>query len=74
MADGSGGVQKRTHSHHSLRQTQCNSKPNIFQSLQLVIAGVAQKELARQVKYPKVDNQILRSKLPKCIMSHPELH
>lgn len=34
---------------------------NIFQSLLLVIAGATQKELARQVKYLKVENQILRS-------------
>ncbi|WP_254508186.1 integrase core domain-containing protein [Anatilimnocola floriformis] len=40
---------------------------NIFQSLLLVIAGATQKELARQVKYLKVENQILRSKLPKRI-------
>ncbi|QDU29443.1 hypothetical protein ETAA8_45530 [Anatilimnocola aggregata] len=33
---------------------------NIFQSLLLVIAGATQKELARQVKYLKVENQILR--------------
>lgn len=40
---------------------------NVFQSLLLVIAGATQKELARQVKYLKVENQILRSKLPKRI-------
>jgi putative transposase len=38
---------------------------NIFQSLLLVIAGAIQKELARQVKFLKVENQIPRSKLPK---------
>ena len=38
---------------------------NVFQSLFLVIAGATQKELARQVKYLKVENQILRSKLPR---------
>ena len=41
---------------------------NVFQSLLLVIAGATQKELARQVKYLKVENQILRSRLPKRIM------
>lgn len=41
---------------------------NIFQSLLLVIAGATQKELARQVKYLKVENEILRSKLPKRIV------
>ena len=40
---------------------------NVFQSLLLVIAGATQKELARQVKYLKVENEILRSKLPKRI-------
>ena len=38
---------------------------NIFQSLLLVIAGATQKELARQIKYLKVENQILRSRLSK---------
>jgi putative transposase len=37
---------------------------SIFQSLLLVIATSSQRELARQVKYLKVENQILRSKLP----------
>jgi putative transposase len=37
---------------------------NVFQSLLLVIAGATQKELTRQIKYLKVENQILRSKLP----------
>ncbi|QDU28877.1 hypothetical protein ETAA8_39830 [Anatilimnocola aggregata] len=71
MADGPGGVQKRTHTHHSLRQIQCNSMPNFFQSLLLVIAGATENELARQVKYLKVENQILRSRLPKRITITP---
>jgi putative transposase len=37
---------------------------NIYRSLLMVIAGFTQKELARQVKYLKIENQILRSKLP----------
>lgn len=45
---------------------------NVFQSLLLVIAGATQKELARQVKYLKVENEILRSKLPKRIMVTPK--
>ncbi|QDU28535.1 hypothetical protein ETAA8_36370 [Anatilimnocola aggregata] len=45
---------------------------NVFQSLLLVIAGATQKELARQIKYLKVENQILRSKLPKRIMVTPK--
>lgn len=37
---------------------------NTYNSLILLIAGSMQKELARQVSYLKVENQILRSKLP----------
>jgi putative transposase len=36
----------------------------IFQSILYVIATATHKELARQVRYLKVENQILRSKLP----------
>jgi putative transposase len=45
---------------------------NVFQSLLLVIAGGTEKELARQVKYLKVENEILRSKLPKRITVTPK--
>lgn len=38
---------------------------NVYNSLILVIAGSTQRELARQVSYLKVENAILRSKLPK---------
>lgn len=37
---------------------------NLFQPLLLLIAGATQNELARQVRYLKVENEILRSKLP----------
>ncbi len=37
---------------------------SLFRSLLLVIAGSTQRELARQVRYLKVENEILRSKLP----------
>src|SRR5262245_25687855 len=37
---------------------------NIYTKLLLLIAGATQKELARQVQYLKIENQILRSKLP----------
>jgi putative transposase len=37
---------------------------NLYQSLLLLIAGSTQKELARQVRYLKVENEILRCKLP----------
>lgn len=45
---------------------------NVFQSLLLVIAGATQKELARQIKYLKVENEILRGKLPKRITVTPK--
>ena len=37
---------------------------NVYNSLLLVIAGSTSKELARQIAYLKVENRILRSKLP----------
>ena len=37
---------------------------NIYTKLLLLIAGATQKELARQVQYLKIENRILRSKLP----------
>lgn len=37
---------------------------NLFHPLLLLIAGATQNELARQVRYLKVENEILRSKLP----------
>jgi putative transposase len=36
----------------------------VLRRLLLVIAGATQQELARQVQYLTVENQILRSKLP----------
>lgn len=45
---------------------------SIFQSLLLVIAGSTQRELARQVKYLKVENQMLRGKLPDRITVTPK--
>ncbi len=45
---------------------------SVFQSLLLVIAGATQKELARQVQYLKVENQILRSRMPKRIIVTPK--
>src|SRR4051812_32361031 len=40
---------------------------SIFRSLLLVIAGATQRELARQIRYLKVENEVLRRKLPKKI-------
>jgi putative transposase len=37
---------------------------NIYTKLLLLIAGATQKELAGQVQYLRIENQILRSKLP----------
>ena len=38
---------------------------NLYHSLLLLIAGSTQKELASQIRYLKIENEILRSKLPK---------
>ncbi len=46
------------------RFAECTTMKNLFQPLLLLIAGATQKELARQVRYLKVENEILRSKLP----------
>ena len=45
---------------------------SLFRSLLLVIAGSTQRELARQVRYLKVENEILRSKLPARITVTPK--
>lgn len=45
---------------------------SLFRSLLLVIAGSTQRELARQVRYLKVENEILRSKLPARITITPK--
>jgi putative transposase len=37
---------------------------NIYHTPLLIIAGSTQKELASQIRYLKVENQILRTKLP----------
>jgi putative transposase len=41
---------------------------NVYTKLLLLIAGATQKELARHVQYLKVENQILRSKLPARVL------
>jgi putative transposase len=45
---------------------------SLFRSLLLVIAGSTQRELARQIRYLKVENEILRSKLPARITVTPK--
>ncbi len=45
---------------------------SIFQSLLVVLAGANQKELARQLKYLKVENEVLRAKLPARITITPK--
>lgn len=44
----------------------------LYQALMLLIAGATQKELARQVRYLKVENEILRSKLPARVVVTPK--
>ena len=44
---------------------------NIYTSLLLVLAGASNKELARQVKYLKVENEILRKRIPGRIRVTP---
>ncbi|MBX7166841.1 MAG: integrase core domain-containing protein [Pirellulales bacterium] len=43
----------------------------IFNSLVMLLAGATQKELARQIKYLKVENEVLRSRLPERIHVTP---
>jgi putative transposase len=45
---------------------------SIYRSLLLVIAGATQKELARQVRYLKAENEVLRGKLPARITITPK--
>jgi putative transposase len=45
---------------------------NIYRSLLLVIAGATQKELARQLKYLKVENEVLRNRAPGRIYMAPK--
>ena len=55
-----------------LRSIPSRTMTNIYRSLLLVIAGATQKELARQIKYLKVENEILRSKLPTRVSVTPQ--
>ncbi|CAL1125513.1 unnamed protein product [Cladocopium goreaui] len=46
---------------------------NLYHRLLLVIAGSTQKELASQIRYLKIENEILRSKLgPRVSVTHKE--
>jgi putative transposase len=45
---------------------------NLYQRLLLLIAGATQLELARHVRYLKIENEILRSKLPKRVPVTPK--
>jgi hypothetical protein len=40
---------------------------SIYRSLLFVVACATQKELARQVRYLKIENEVLRAKLPERI-------
>ena len=44
---------------------------NIYTSLLLVLAGASNKELTRQVKYLKVENEMLRPQLGKRVVVTP---
>jgi putative transposase len=60
-------VQKVRSAHVLLGNSQLFSMAsfrNVYTSLLLVIAGSADRELARQVNYLKAENQVLRSRLP----------
>ena len=50
----------------------CSSMASLYRSLLLIIAGSTQRELARQVRYLKVENDILRSKLPARLTITPK--
>ncbi len=58
--------------HKGLRFLGPDPMVTIFRSLLFVIAGATQKELARQVRYLKVENELLRSKLPSRIAITPK--
>ncbi len=45
---------------------------SFFNSLLMMIAGATQAELARQVRYLKIENETLRSKLPARIVVTPK--
>jgi putative transposase len=45
---------------------------NLYHQLLLIIAGSTQKELAAQIRYLKVENEILRSKLPARVSVSPQ--
>ncbi len=45
---------------------------NLYQRLLLLIAGATHQELARHVRYLKIENEILRSKLPKRVPVTPK--
>src|SRR4051812_35779955 len=45
---------------------------NIYRSLLMVIAGATQAELGRQIKYLKVENEILRSRIPGRVYVTPK--
>jgi putative transposase len=45
---------------------------NIYRSLLLLLVGATQKELARQVRYLTIENQMLRSRLPRRLTITPQ--
>jgi len=45
---------------------------NIYRSLLLILVGATQKELARHVRYLRIENQLLRSRLPRRLTITPQ--
>jgi hypothetical protein len=41
---------------------------NIYRSLFLLLVGATQKEMARQIRYLKVENELLRARLPHRVL------
>ena len=45
---------------------------NLYHSLLLIIAGSTQKQLAQQVRYLSLENQMMRGRLPKRVGLNPQ--
>jgi len=56
---------------NTLRFASPTAMISTFRSLLFVIAGVTQRELVRQVRYLKVENEVLCSKLPARVTITP---
>jgi len=45
---------------------------NLYHSLLLIIAGTTQKQLVQQVRYLSLENEMMRSRLPKRVRLNPQ--